>query len=386
MTGTFAEHALELRRHGFAVLPATGKHPVLKGYDKHREPLTAKSIAALAKKFPDANVCYQAGPSGVVVVDADDTDAGQECLQVFGSTPGRVRTRRGEHFLYRDTGTLLSVTSLRSCGINADLKAGYGGRSVVIAPPSVHPKGGQYAWLGCDPSVRGHLPPFPVERLTALLERSTAQLREATAGHRTQKSLRDGSRGLGLNDYLCYHAPHCDTFDEVLDCARTWNEEQPRPLLDAEVMNRVRQVWNDVLDNKLTRQFRREATAQATNSEIHELNLAGHGGSDALTLLLFLRTLHGARTRRGETFSLNCKAMEASQSLPRWTRKRIAAAIQLLLDCGKLVRIRPAHFARNKGAAGVYTLERLGGEGGRVSYISGPESTTSNAGVSGDER
>jgi hypothetical protein len=48
------------------------------------------------------------------------------------SRPGKVRTRRGRHFQYRDTGfDFGKLTSLKKFDINADIKRG---NSIVAAP------------------------------------------------------------------------------------------------------------------------------------------------------------------------------------------------------------------------------------------------------------
>ena len=44
------------------------------------------------------------------------------CAELFGDTPGKVRTRRGRHYLYRDPSfDFGKLSSLKAFGINADV-------------------------------------------------------------------------------------------------------------------------------------------------------------------------------------------------------------------------------------------------------------------------
>ena len=172
------------------------------------------------------------GQQGIVAVDADDEEAMGQAEEIFGRTPGKIRTRRGAHFLY-DAGsiTLGNVSSLRSYGLNIDLKHGQNGSAIGILPPSVHEKEASfhYSWMeGGDETVRRELPPFQVGRLLQRLLDKHAAIKGAAAEREVkpregaeQSGFRNGSRGLGLNDYLVSQASSCDTFDDLLDVART---------------------------------------------------------------------------------------------------------------------------------------------------------------------
>jgi len=97
------------------------------------------------------------GGCGIVVVDADDV-ACEQVVETFGDTPGKVRTRRGRHFQYRDPGIDFGKpNSIKAFGINADVKHG---NSNVVAPWSRHETDRSfiYAWNGCDETVIRDLP------------------------------------------------------------------------------------------------------------------------------------------------------------------------------------------------------------------------------------
>jgi hypothetical protein len=148
---------MRLRRAGFAVLPAHGKEPTHSGFTKWKHAPGPRAVEEWAIKDPTANIVYvpglsrtERGGDPIVVVDSEDEETAQEVERRFGRTPGMVKTRRGHHALYRDGGAALgNLSSLRKFGLNADLKHG---RSVVVAPPSIHPddRSVVYAWEDCE--------------------------------------------------------------------------------------------------------------------------------------------------------------------------------------------------------------------------------------------
>ncbi len=176
----FGDHAEALRAAGFAVLPAAGKSPLRSGFNRMTRPPGSAVVARWRVQCPHADILYVTGLSwprpggpGLVVIDGDDAEACHRIEELFGATPGRVRTRRGKHFLFLDPGGLGKVSSL-PFGINADIKHGSG---LVVAPPSRHAedRAFSYSWDGCDPTVIRHLPMFDVRALHDLTARSTGR-------------------------------------------------------------------------------------------------------------------------------------------------------------------------------------------------------------------
>ena len=187
-------------------------------------------------------------PHGVVVVDADNAEAIERAERTFGTTPAMIDTRRGRHFLYRAPETPLGrIGSLRSIGMEIDIKHGQNGSGISVAPPSRHPDQADfiYAWhKGSGPEALAELPTLKVKALQALIERGSRMLpngtrpapaaaRPGSAATATAGTLgkafpdlfRDGSRKLGLNDHLAAHAWAIDDLDTCLDIARTWNDD-----------------------------------------------------------------------------------------------------------------------------------------------------------------
>ena len=373
----FASEAMALRRAGFAVLPAHGKEPTRKGFTKWKHAPGPSVVAEWAEKDPTANIVYvpglcrtERGGDPIVVVDADDEEASARVEEIFGRTPGKVQTRRGKHALYRDGGSALGdLSSLKKFGLNADLKHG---RSIVVAPPSLHDSGARYMWEDCDPTVIRDLPVFNVKALQDLIDSASPGwgpqeihspgwksrpnvTQTAPAPHTATGRPREGSRGLGLNDLLCKHAWAVDTRDELLDVARTINSDYPIPLDDDEVVKRADAVWKDLEEGKLERWLGREANPRASKEEIKHLSSIGKNGGDALMLLMLFRAEHSARVRRGETFAINPKKMAEHQSLD-WSPDRFRAARKLLLAGGYIKVTEPGKNSRNGRRSTQYTL------------------------------
>jgi hypothetical protein len=111
----------------------------------------------------------------LVAIDADDMDMVAFSLEQFGDTPGQIATRRGRHLLFRDPGyDFRGIVTLRHLGFNIDVKHG---RSIAVAPPSIHPSDPSFAYqfVDCDESVilSADLPLFPIRKLFRLFEIAT---------------------------------------------------------------------------------------------------------------------------------------------------------------------------------------------------------------------
>jgi hypothetical protein len=197
-----------------------------------------------------------------------------------------------------------------------------------------------------------------LQSVEAQRQANAAQRQEKIAGEQrdvAEGRRRETSRGLGLNDLLCKHASFVDSLDELLDVARTINQDYPTPIEDDdEVVKRTQAVWEDLQAGKLTRWLGREGNAHASKSEIKDLSQEKNGG-DALMLLMLLRSEHTARVRRGETFALNCRALADCQSLS-WTEDRFRNARDVLLRCGHIKVVCPVRHRRRGRTAAQYTL------------------------------
>ena len=101
---------------------------------------------------PDANIGIRTGAvSGLVVLDIDPAKGGDESLtdfeRRFGSLPPTVEALTGgggRHILFSHPGTGLAIpNSVAGLAPGLDIRADGG---YVVAPPSLHKSGRQYAW------------------------------------------------------------------------------------------------------------------------------------------------------------------------------------------------------------------------------------------------
>ena len=336
----FCDWAPRLRLAGFGVLPVNGKRPLVSGFRAWRSAPTLSAISRWAVRHANANVGYIPGLSGLVVLDADDAEACHAIPRLFGDTPGKVRTRRGTHYLYRHDGADLGqLASLKAYGLNADLKHG---RSIVVAPPSAHENepGFTYTWIDCDETVIGHLPGLDVRALQTLLDQGSKKAPNVTrtAPRPRAAALRNESRGLGLNDFLVGQAWALEDVDTALDIATTFNmqlvERGLEPLDEREVRDRTLSVLKDRDAGKIERRHQRRAAASIAADEVRLLTSAARNGDAAIALLALLRAEHGARVKRGETFAINASAMASAETLGRWSARKYRAARDLLLRTG----------------------------------------------------
>lgn len=327
--GIFAVHAPGLRARGLVVVPCDGKSPLIKNWNKWTGPPREAVLERFARQFPDANIGVLPGPSRVFVADVDTADQASEVERLLGNTPLHIATSRGRHLYYRDVKGCSGLPgNLRSIGLMVDLKTGH---SIVIAPPSRHESGTIYRHVKGGWDALKSLPAPNLDRV----------LRRLGDEKRTPR-FTEGFRAVGLNNLLCRHAAFCDTFDELLDKARTINDEFEPALGDTEVVKTAKSVHQAVLAGKITPQVGRKAVARTMDAEINQLLAMDRNGADALALLMKLRTSHGARHKRGETFVLVADAMARKGTMPRWDWKRIRRAARLLLEGGFIALVRPA--------------------------------------------
>ena len=356
----FGRHAEHMAGIGLAVVPlGHDRKPLVAGFNKWSHRPSKHVIAGWARKHPDANIGLLPGLSGVWVADVDDADQVNDVEDLLGPTPLHVMTNRGEHLYYAKPCERVPGT-LRNQGLNVDLKAGH---SVVIAPPSIHESGHRYHHKDADWSALGDLPRPNIERLRQFLKRESER-----APANNSREMRDGSRKQWLNDLLCKHVVFCDTFNELLDKARTENSELPNwghePLDDATVIDRAKKVWDDLQAGKLEKWIGSTGIAKVRKLEIMRLShLDPKGMGDALALLTTLRIEHGARSRRGETFCITPHSMAHHDVIPGWARQRYMRARNLLIEAKLLEKISSFQFTRGSRRGAQYRLPSSKGAG-----------------------
>lgn len=133
------------------VYAASGYH-VFPVVPRDKRPLVAWSTEATVddnqihdwwSRWPDAGIGIALGPSGLVVLDVDPRNGGNESYQQIRDqlpATGAVQTGGGGLHLYYEG--IRRTQPNRLPGIDIKASGGY-----VVAPPSVHPSGRQYEWI-----------------------------------------------------------------------------------------------------------------------------------------------------------------------------------------------------------------------------------------------
>lgn len=238
-------HIEDLLDHGYSVIPQSGKVPLIKWAEYQTRKPGYDQTEAWAKQFPECSWALLCGQHhGLVIVDADSTEASAYVQAIAIPTPMRVRSRRGMHFYYKHPG--YRVASKRYLDEpEVDVK-GDGGLCTALG--SIRQDGFIYCLDdGCDLTSIHDLPlydkswfPLPdmaipehidLARFSGLerFERARRWIDKAehvSAGGRNQKAISvayNVVRGFGLS------------MDEGLMLMRSWNMGNSPPLDDNEL-------------------------------------------------------------------------------------------------------------------------------------------------------
>lgn len=161
------DHALRYAARGWSVFPCQsgGKRP-LTSHGQDDATTDEARIIGWWRATPTANIGIACEPSGLVVLDIDGP-AGWESFANYPEDPAvpgftipptvTAVTGRGAHLYYR-------VPEGRRARRNTTGMDGWAGLDVrsngyVIAPPSVHPDGGLYQWVGGHDTMAPSLAP-----------------------------------------------------------------------------------------------------------------------------------------------------------------------------------------------------------------------------------
>jgi hypothetical protein len=310
---------------------------MLRGYNKTL--ITPGNVATFQKKFGAANVALVTGPSHINVLDIDDPDLLQAMRHRFGDSPLIVKTAgRGGYQIYYRQSAHVKLTDLRSSeGIPVEIKAA---GSIVVAPPSRNPTTGRnYEFVEGD---------FSVETLRQLPTMNVQAIYGATSAAQ-HRAICEGLRNNWLFSVCMRAAVHCDTFEALLDVAKTRNDECEPALDDAEVMKVASSAWRYTV--KGLNFTGGKGAVILSREEIEELCKRNPG--DHFLFSLRLRLEHTARVERGETFALSTPAMEQAGTFDGWSRQNLRTAIKNALRDGFLKKV-----SGGRGAPCQYTLVR----------------------------
>jgi Bifunctional DNA primase/polymerase, N-terminal/Primase C terminal 1 (PriCT-1) len=318
--------------HGIVTFPIReNKRPAISNYQK----LGARGSRILAQSqlanLPAAGFMTNQR-NGVTILDVDTTDEKvlADALSRHGHTPLLGRTASGKyHGYYKHNGERRRIRPWR--GLPIDL-LGAGG--FAVAPPS-QIASGEYSF------IQGTL-----DDLDQLPTLTNLDLSEDVSSKRTLATdlrgpVTEGERNKRLFGHCMRNAHHVETFDELLDVARTFNQFhcQP-PLEDSEVIATAQSAWS-YEDRGLN--FAGGARGLSIPFEAGDKLARGDGG-DAFVLLYHIQRKHWDRDR----FIL---ANSFAESLG-WTLRRFRRARSLLVEVGRIYLVSKG--GRWDGDAPVY--------------------------------
>jgi hypothetical protein len=304
----------DYRRLGLALLPCrpNSKTPAVKGFDRWPCAPGDKAVASWAAHQPAFNPAILVGLSHLAVVDIDNADLVAAVVKILPETPIQVVTPSGGRHLYFRCSEPLHGRNLRAFDIAVDIKAGRA--SYVLAPPA-QIDGRKYRFLSSGFEKLDDIP----ELTTTLVDKMIAALgkpREFAPAIRPRRGER--------NDWLFRHclkqARHCTTFEELLDCAETANDDLPHALPMTEVEQIANSAWRYQCEDK--NWVNSEAVAQIPES-IRVRICQGPSGCDALALYVLLRNNHGGRAT---DFFIAIRAMTQANVLPGMSEMRLRRA------------------------------------------------------------
>lgn len=202
------QQALVYARQGLHVLPLSGKVPIVAhGY---KDATTDEQIIReWFERWPNANIGIATGSiSGILVVDVDPRNGGEESLQklksLLAKADGKVGTPvahtggGGFHIYYRHVDPVKSRVLKDYPGIDIVADKKY-----VVAPPSIHPESGNaYQWHKSWALLDIPLAPIPGGLLSQLNKSGSESDSGSSYVHGNRlNGFPQFQRHLGLRDY-----------------------------------------------------------------------------------------------------------------------------------------------------------------------------------------
>ena len=329
--GIYAQHADAYADAGLPVFPVDtrSKRPAVRGW-QNATPRRARTWANIPNLGgADGLGIVMGKPSGLTEIDVDGVGEAWLALAVerFGETPVAIRTASGKAKLwYRHNGEGRHIRPFPGQPIDVL------GNGFTIAPPSWREDlAASYLFRTGGLHDVANLPTIPSEAL------------EAVSGHRASLAL-PGERNQSLWRYCMAQARHCDRLDDLVDVAQTWASAFPEPLCAAEIERCAQSAWKYEATG---RNFLGLRKPQVTDGDRIMDDLIDH--PEAFTLLQMFQRWHSNRA----SFAIAPRAMSEAGS-PPWSRHRIAAARDVLLERGFIEELAAPDKLRRK--SGLYRL------------------------------
>jgi putative DNA primase/helicase len=297
--------ALDYSARGWAVLPLhtpqpgggcscgrdncahPGKHPRTRNglLDATTD---SETIRQWWQRWPDANVGIACGPSGLVVIDIDPRNGGDESLRAledqFGHLPLTIEAISGgggRHIFFANPPGVQVHCQKLARGIDVKADGGY-----VVAAPSLHASGQRYAWeLSCTPDSAGLLP-LPDWLLTLLtafrsqgissshppgwMDEALTTGAEEGQRNNTATSIAGALHRQGVRD------------DVILQLLSAWNQLNHPPLADSELEAVVHSISRYPIPLRIEAPTRQPGDIQL---QLNALPLTDAGQAEAIALL-----------------------------------------------------------------------------------------------------
>lgn len=221
---------------GWSVLPlrSRNKRPLMPWESLQRARPSEADVAQWFERWPDANVGIVTGEiSNLIVLDVDPQHGGDSSLErlerQFGAVSPTIEAATGgggRHLYFAHPGTLVRNRAGIAQGIDLRGDGGY-----IVAPPSIHPSGGRYAWrTGRSPAEFAlAAPPRWLLRATGALRRGRALADWRRLVHEGVPQGQRNSTIASLAGHLLWHGVDAAVALELL---LAWNRMRCRPPLD----------------------------------------------------------------------------------------------------------------------------------------------------------
>jgi hypothetical protein len=158
--------ALQYLRQGYSIIPLKprSKEPLIPWQEFQKRHATEAEVRKWFATTPTANIGLVTGQiSGVAVVDLDGPEGISEGRRLGLRSSLVSLTGRGRQLIYKHPGGNVCNAVRKYPGIDIRGDGGY-----ICAPPSIHPNGRRYQWVGASAvALKSRLPKFPVEVFTA---------------------------------------------------------------------------------------------------------------------------------------------------------------------------------------------------------------------------
>ncbi len=241
--------ALAYAGRGWSVVPLVPreKRPLIAWTPHQEKPAAEDEVRTWFSRWPGANVGVVTGAvSGLVVLDIDPQHDGEESLAKLeaehGPLPGTtmaVTGGGGRHLYFIHPGGVVRNKVGLAPGV--DLR-GDGG--LIVAPPSIHPSGGRYAWApGHDPNAAppARMPAWLLARVRGHPDQSGHPL--AYWRGLVREGVGEGERNNAIASFAGHLLWREVDPEIVLELMLSWNAARCRPpLSEDEVVRTVESI------------------------------------------------------------------------------------------------------------------------------------------------